>query len=312
MGANLNFSPTTIWIFVAAVFVMIVAIILIGRFLMNKKSLSGLTNKYKLGKFSSPLKGRNKYPDVDIFQYRGTFLLFGLLITIALLISAFSMTTYKKEIFIPDNALAYEEDIEIEPPRSAEPPPPPPPPPPQVITQVANEIDLEEEDISFVDQSIEENTEVVAPIEKPTPKKKTVAPPPPPPPPPPPETKVEEIFQVVEEMPRFPGCEDVSTKEEKYSCASKKMLEFIYGNIQYPSIAKENNIQGTVVVRFVISESGKVEGTEVVRDIGARCGEEALRVINLMNKNGITWHPGKQRGRAVKVRMNLPVKFKLI
>jgi protein TonB len=136
--------------------------------------------------------------------------------------------------------------------------------------------------------------------------------PPPPPPPPPPEPVVEEIFKVVEDMPRFPGCEDMGgTKQEKKACADKKMLEFIYKNIKYPAIARENGVDGTVVIQFVVEKDGSITDAKIVRDIGATCGAEALRVVNLMNQEGYQWIPGKQRGRPVKVQFNLPVKFKL-
>ncbi len=122
---------------------------------------------------------------------------------------------------------------------------------------------------------------------------------------------MQEIFKVVEQMPRFPGCEDLGSEAEKKKCAQEKMLEFIYGNIKYPAIARENGVEGTAVVRFVVEPDGKVTQAEVVRDPGAGTGEEALRVVNLMNQKGIKWVPGKQRGRPVRVQFNLPVKFKL-
>ena len=112
-------------------------------------------------------------------------------------------------------------------------------------------------------------------------------------------------------MPRFPGCEDKGSKAEKDQCAQKKLLEFIYKNIKYPAIARENGVEGTVVVQFVVEKDGKVTDAKVVRDIGAQCGAEALRVVELMNTKGLRWTPGKQRGNAVRVQFNLPVKFKL-
>jgi protein TonB len=168
-----------------------------------------------------------------------------------------------------------------------------------VIEEVPEE-EIEEEDQDlFQDQSIEEQTVVEAPVVEEAP--------PPPPPPPPPKPKVEEIFKVVEDMPRYPGCEDISDKDERKMCAQQKMLEFIYKNIKYPAIARENGIEGTVVVSFVVEKDGSITDARVVRDIGAQCGDEALRVVNDMPK----WVPGKQRGRAVRVQFNLPVKFKL-
>ena len=112
-------------------------------------------------------------------------------------------------------------------------------------------------------------------------------------------------------MPRFPGCEDEADKAAKKACADKKMLEYIYKNIKYPAIARENGVEGMVVVQFVVEKDGTVTDAKVVRDIGAQCGQEALRVVNLMNNEGIRWTPGKQRGRPVRVQFNLPVRFKL-
>ena len=103
-----------------------------------------------------------------------------------------------------------------------------------------------------------------------------------------------EIFAVVEEMPAFPG-------------GDAKLLEFLYSEIKYPSMALENRIQGLVVVQFVIDEQGKITNPTITRGIGGGCDEEALRVVQSMPK----WKPGKQRGRPVKVRYNLPVRFQL-
>ena len=116
---------------------------------------------------------------------------------------------------------------------------------------------------------------------------------------------------MVEQMPLFPGCADLGTKEERDACHQENLLKFIYKNIKYPAIARENGVEGTVVVTFVVEKDGTVTDARVVRDIGAGTGEEALRVVELMNKEGIRWTPGKQRGRAVRVQFNLPVRFRL-
>ncbi|MCI4649500.1 MAG: energy transducer TonB [Phaeodactylibacter sp.] len=89
------------------------------------------------------------------------------------------------------------------------------------------------------------------------------------------------------------------------------MLEFIYKNIKYPAIARENGVEGTAVVQFVVETDGSITDANVVRDPGAQTGAEALRVVNLMKEQGIQWIPGKQRGRAVRVQFNLPVRFRL-
>jgi len=114
-------------------------------------------------------------------------------------------------------------------------------------------------------------------------------------------------FKVVEEMPRFPGCDHIENESERKKCADKALLQFIYKNITYPIFARENGIQGAVVVQFVIERDGLVTNAKLARDIGGGCGEEALRIVNQMPK----WIPGKQNGKPVKVQFNLPIRFKL-
>lgn len=115
-----------------------------------------------------------------------------------------------------------------------------------------------------------------------------------------------DFFQVVEEMPRFKGCEDLPANERK-SCADKKMLEHVYKNIKYPAAARKAGIQGTVVVRFIIEKDGRISNVEPIRKIGKGCDEEVVRIVKAMPD----FIPGKQRGKNVRVQYNLPVKFKL-
>ena len=135
----------------------------------------------------------------------------------------------------------------------------------------------------------------------------------PPIPPPPPPNEYEEIdcIYIVEEIPRFPGCENLPTKNEKVSCANEKLMEFIYQNLQYPMIALENGVEGTVVVSFTVETDGTLTDVHLLRDIGAHCGEEAKRVVCLMNDLGIHWIPKYVRRRAIKSSMNLPIRFEL-
>jgi len=122
----------------------------------------------------------------------------------------------------------------------------------------------------------------------------------------------DEIFQVVEEMPRFPGCEEMeATNAEKKKCADTKFLEYIYSNIQYPQEAIVNNLEGTVVVQFIIEKDGSVSSPKILKDIGGGCGEETVRILNQMNEQGIKWIAGKQAGIPERVQFSFPVKFKL-
>lgn len=104
----------------------------------------------------------------------------------------------------------------------------------------------------------------------------------------------QEIFQIVEEMPSFPGGEG-------------KLLEYVAKNIKYPQIARETGIQGRVFVGFVVEPDGSVSNVKILRGIGGGCDEEAMRVIKSLPK----WKPGKQRGKAVRVSYQIPVMFKL-
>jgi len=104
----------------------------------------------------------------------------------------------------------------------------------------------------------------------------------------------QEIFTIVESMPEFPG-------------GQQAMLEFIARNIKYPPLARESGIQGRVFVNFVVEPDGSVSNVKVIRGIGGGCDEEAVRVIQSMPK----WTPGRQRGKAVRVSFNLPVRFTL-
>jgi len=101
-----------------------------------------------------------------------------------------------------------------------------------------------------------------------------------------------QAFLVVESMPEFPGGESA-------------LENFLKNNIFYPKAARENHIQGTVYITFVVEKDGSLSDIKVLRGIGGGCDEEALRVVKLMPK----WNPGKQNGKAVKVQYTLAVKF---
>ena len=122
----------------------------------------------------------------------------------------------------------------------------------------------------------------------------------------------EPVFKVVDKMPRFPGCDN---QENDYKaakkCADNKMLNFIYTNIQYPKAARDQGIEGTVVIRFWVEKDGTVSNAEILRNPGGGTGEESLRVVNLMTEQDIKWIPGEHKGKSVNVVFNLPVKFKL-
>jgi tetratricopeptide (TPR) repeat protein len=124
------------------------------------------------------------------------------------------------------------------------------------------------------------------------------------------------IYKIVEEMPRFPGCEALDTTVEvKNQCAQTALLAFFNRNIVYPLTARQENVEGTVVITFIVEKGGYISAPAVVKDIGGGCGEEALRVANGMNealkKAQLTWTSGKKSGKPVRTQVTLPIRFKL-
>lgn len=103
-----------------------------------------------------------------------------------------------------------------------------------------------------------------------------------------------DIFTVVEEMPEFPG-------------GYAALLKYLRDNIIFPTQAKEAGITGTVYVSFIVGKDGSINSVEVLRSVPGGCSEEAVRVIRGMPR----WSPGKQLGKPVMVKYNLPIKFNL-
>ena len=125
------------------------------------------------------------------------------------------------------------------------------------------------------------------------------------------------IYDVAERMPypllkscnpaQHPGWTDDSTRR----CAEIQLLTLLSQNIRYPEPARVNNIQGTVVVSFVVEPSGRMTYYKLLKDIGSGCGEEALRVIRALDTIGLRWQPALRDGKPVRMRQSLPLRFKL-
>ena len=106
--------------------------------------------------------------------------------------------------------------------------------------------------------------------------------------------KEEEIFQAVEQQAEFPG-------------GQAALMKWLSNNIRYPEAAQQNDIQGRVIVKFVVEKDGSIGHAEIVRGVDRDLDKEALRVVNKMPK----WQPGKNNGVAVRSYFTLPVTFKL-
>ncbi|MBX2876740.1 MAG: energy transducer TonB [Saprospiraceae bacterium] len=120
------------------------------------------------------------------------------------------------------------------------------------------------------------------------------------------------IYNTVEDAARFPGCEQLDTTIAFIAqCANANLLNFVYSNIRYPQEAINNNVEGTVVVRFVVEPDSTISAPEVLKDIGDGCGPEVIRVVNLINQAGAKWKPGVNNGVPVRSYFTLPIRFKL-
>lgn len=102
------------------------------------------------------------------------------------------------------------------------------------------------------------------------------------------------VFDVVEQMPSFPG-------------GPSALMKYLSENVRYPVVAQENGVQGRVVVSFVVEKDGHITDVKVVRSVDPSLDKEAARVVRSMP----SWIPGKQNGSAVRVKYNVPVSFKL-
>ena len=102
------------------------------------------------------------------------------------------------------------------------------------------------------------------------------------------------VYDIVEQMPSFPG-------------GAAELMKWLSSHVQYPAIAIESCIQGTVIVAFIVEPDGSVSNAKLMRSVDPCIDQEALRVVRQMPK----WIPGKQNGAAVRVKYNVPVIFKL-
>ncbi len=122
--------------------------------------------------------------------------------------------------------------------------------------------------------------------------------------------KEKEVYTMVEEMPRFPGCEHLP-ENEKSRCANDAMFKYIYQAIKYPQEDREKGNEGLVIAQFTVETEGSISNARVVRGASARLNAEILRVVNGMNDLPEKWIPGRHEGKAVPVEFTLPFKFVL-
>jgi TonB family protein len=104
----------------------------------------------------------------------------------------------------------------------------------------------------------------------------------------------EQVYDVVEQMPSFPG-------------GQSALFQFLSQNIHYPEVCEENGIQGRVICDFIVEADGSISDVQVKKMVDHSLDREAVRVIKSMPK----WNPGKDKGKPVRVRYTVPVTFRL-
>ncbi len=219
-----------------------------------------------------------KNPKADLTRTTGLFLNVGLVVSLLLVIFAFEKKVYDDGSLVDLSAQAEDfEDLMDIPPTEQPPPPPPKKVQPEII-EVPDEEEIEEDIDIDLDVEMTEETVIEEVVFEDAPA----------------EEEVEQVFTIVEDQPEPDG-------------GMPAFYKYINDNMKYPAQARRMGIEGKVFVQFVIDKNGNITEVQAVKGIGAGCDEEAARVI----KGAPKWKPGKQRGRAVKVRMILPITFKL-
>lgn len=120
----------------------------------------------------------------------------------------------------------------------------------------------------------------------------------------------------VQPYPMFKSCNSAVhagwNTDSSRVCGENQLFAILAQNIRYPEEARNNNLQGTVVVSCIVEpESGRMSSLKLLKDIGGGCGNEALRVLKALDTLGLRWQPGILNGKAVRVQHALPIRFKL-
>ena len=223
-----------------------------------------------------------KSEHADLERGKGTSLLIGFVIALGVMFVALEWTQREVEdnsdLYTARDVSLNEEMIPITlPEKKTVPPPPAAVTKAEIIEIVEDDADIEEDIMASTEDNVEwvdlDDFDVIE-VE--------------------PEPEEEEIFMVVEDQPEFPG-------------GTAALLEYLRKNIKYPAICRENNIQGRVLVTFIVNKDGAIVEPEVVKSVNPSLDKEALRVISGMPN----WKPGSQRGKPVRVKYTVPVNFRL-
>lgn len=226
-----------------------------------------------------------KSPKANLENKRMLFIELGLVFALVVVLAAFEYKTYDKNISMitaETQLIIEEEQIPI----TMETPPPPPEVPQAPV--LSDAIEIVEDDIT-IEEDIFINTEDDASFAVEirdyisyTPQEE--------------EVEEEEIpLAIVEEKPKFMGGDE------------NTFTKWVFERIVYPEVAKENGVQGRVVLSFIVDADGYVKNVTVLRGVDPSIDKEAVRVVSSSPR----WTPGRQRDKAVRVRYNFPLNFQL-
>ena len=219
-----------------------------------------------------------KTDNADLSKKTGLYFNIGLVITMAVIVFAFENKSYDDSNIVLSGQINDDFEDLLDIPPTEQPPPPPPKIQQPEIIEVPDEEEIEEEIEVDLDVEITEEDVMDAIVFDDEPE----------------EEVADEIFTIVEESAAPDG-----GMQAFYTYVSKKL--------KYPSQARRMGIEGRVFVEFVVDKDGTLTNVKAIKGIGAGCDEEAVRVI----KSHPKWSPGKQRGKAVKQKIVLPIVFKI-
>lgn len=218
-----------------------------------------------------------KNPKSDLRRWSGTLFNLGLAVSLGVVLVAFEWKAHDQASIKTFEGMDDDwDDIEV--PVTIQDPPAPPP-------QVPVEVIIKPDDVildKFEDFNLDINTTEEAII---------------------PEVEITSA-PIIEEIDKINDFVDV---QATFEGGMDAWYAYLNKNLKYPSQAKRMNIQGMVIVRFVVNTDGSIQDIELVRTIGGGCDEVAKEVI----QNSPNWIPGKINGRAVRSRMTMPIRFKL-
>jgi protein TonB len=218
-----------------------------------------------------------KNPKFDLKRWSGTLFNLGLVFSLGAVLVAFEWKAYDQAPIKTFDGMKDDwDDIDI--PVTIQTPPPPPPPVPIEVVIKPDDITVEKLTEITIDLNTTEKTIIPEVIITTAPIEETV-------------DKIEDFVDV----------------QAMYKGGMDAWYSYLNKNLKYPSQAKRMGIEGMVIVRFVVNTNGSIQDIELVRTIGGGCDEIAMEVI----RNSPNWDPGKIRGKVVRSRMTMPIRFRL-